>query len=124
MRILLEEEGCNASRRIPLVRGVRGCRSPEALGDGPVGGGSVADGSCCCSGEARAVRIPFLEEEKFGALAAIFRALDGVVSGHQRSATLFWMSRRMYRVLRAGLVVYPSMLVGRCGVGARLPAWE
>ena len=124
MRVLLELEGRNASRRMPLVRGVRGCISPEAAGGGPVCDGSVADGSCCCTGEARAVRIPFLKEEKFGASAAIFRVLDGVASGRRGSATPFWMSRRMSRVLRAGLVVYPPMLVMRCGVGAGLPAWE
>ena len=89
MQVLLELEGRNASRRMPLVRGVRGFMSPEAVGGGPVCCGSVADGSCCCTGEAHAVRIQFLEEEKFEALAAIFRALDGVVSARRRSATSF-----------------------------------
>ena len=60
-----------------------------------------------------------LEEERARASARL-RALEGVSTACRRSETSFWMSRRMSRGLRLGVVWNLSVR----GVGAGLPAWE
>ena len=61
-----------------------------------------------------------LEEERARASARL-RAREGDSTACRRSVTSFWMSRRMSRGLRLG-VVWNLMSVR--GVGAGLPAWE
>ena len=61
-----------------------------------------------------------LEEERARA-SARRRAREGDSTACRRSVTSFWMSRRMSRGLRLG-VVWNLMSVR--GVGAGLPAWE
>ena len=61
-----------------------------------------------------------LEEERARA-SARWRAREGDSTACRRSVTSFWMSRRMSRGLRLG-VVWNLMSVR--GVGAGLPAWD